>query len=466
MRWQLEPREKGKTALGRRSRHRIRAGLQPPKEPHANAQSAALARRIEHQFVRALGKFEVGQGIQSDSELTALTGWWTEGVGDAAGVTVGLVPALVCSYLCDEVDQTWERGWQPADVRRAVARRMTADHAHLAVRAIAEQSKMYRSRQRTLPGWLEQLDEIGATLQWDPTDDHLALFAEERDLSRAALLRMAFELIVMLHRLPAIPLLVPPPSQWDRSAALAAALAWRSETGQTDVRHLERIRALLAKAESTEFDEEADALTAKAQELMTRHAIDEALLAAHGAGKRSGEQPSAVRIGIDDPYAQAKATLLAVIGEASRCRSIWSKDLGYSTVFGFAGDLASVELLYTSLLLQARSAMVRAGDQGRRARSRSFRRSFLLGFASRIGGRLEEAARSAVVGAVEERGGAFLPVLAERSCMVEELRDEAFPHVAQKQIALGDWAGWASGVAAADAAVIARGPSVEEVASA
>ncbi|RST20878.1 bifunctional 3'-5' exonuclease/DNA polymerase [Streptomyces sp. WAC04770] len=43
---------------------------------------------------------------------------------------------------------------------------------------------------------------------------------------------------------------------------------------------LTRIRALLAKAEATGFPEEAEALTAKAQELMARHSIDEALLAA------------------------------------------------------------------------------------------------------------------------------------------------------------------------------------------
>jgi hypothetical protein len=38
------------------------------------------------------------------------------------------------------------------------------------------------------------------------------------------------------------------------------------------------VRALLAKAESTTYPEEADALTAKAQELMARHSIDRAML--------------------------------------------------------------------------------------------------------------------------------------------------------------------------------------------
>ena len=114
----------------------------------------------------------------------------------------------------------------------------------------------------------------------------------------------------------------------------------------------------------------------------------------------------------------------------------------------------SVELLYTSLLLQARNAMVRAGDGGKRARSSSFRRSFLFGFACRIGRRLEEAAGAAVAGAVDERGSALLPVLAQRSGRVDEIRNEAFPHMAENRMTIGDLSGWVSGVAAAETAVI------------
>jgi Protein of unknown function (DUF2786) len=452
--------------LGRRSRRRIRTGAQPPKQPRVRPLSDAMVRQVDDRFLAALEKFDVGQGGLAGSELATLAGWWTQGVGRLPGVTPGVVPALVCSYLSGEVDEAWERGWQPADLHRVVVRRMSPDHVHLALGAMAEESEAYRSRQRVLPTWMEQLDEIGAVLRWSPADDHLANFAEQRDLSREELLRTAFELIVLLHHLPAIPLLVPPPSQWDRSAALDAALAWRHEARPTDFRHLERIRALLAKAESTAFPEEADALTSKAQELMTRHAIDDALLVAHEAGRTSEKDPTATRIGIDDPYAEAKATLLAVIGEASRCRAVWSKRFGFSTVFGYPGDLVSVELLYTSLLLQARNAMVRCGDRGRRARSRSFRQSFLRGFAIRIGERLEDAASAAVADAVDEQGSAFLPVLAERSGRVEDLRNEAFPEFAEKRITMGDWSGWVSGVAAADVAVITRGPSLEDKASA
>jgi hypothetical protein len=270
----------------------------------------------------------------------------------------------------------------------------------------------------------------------------------------------------MLHHLPSVPVLCPPPTAWDRSAALDLAVAWRSRTGSGESRPLERIRALLAKAESTEFDEEAEALTAKAQELMTRHSIDAALLAAHAAGRRAREEPVARRIGVDDPYAQAKAFLLAQIAEAATCRVVWSKSFGFSTVFGFEGELASVELLYTSLLLQARTAMVRSGELGRRAKSRSFRQSFLVGFASRIGHRLKESADVATSDALREHGDQLLPVLADRSRAVDELRNGAFPDSEGLELSAPDSSGWAVGQAAADLAVIARGPILEDKATA
>ena len=51
---------------------------------------------------------------------------------------------------------------------------------------------------------------------------------------------------------------------------------------------LSRIRALLAKAEATEYAEEAEALSARAQELMAKYSIDQALLAAESGGGDAG----------------------------------------------------------------------------------------------------------------------------------------------------------------------------------
>ncbi len=345
--------------MGRRSRRRVRTGEQSPKESRTKSQGADLgvqrsvdlARRIERRFLAALAHFDVGGGSRAGDHIDALASWWLNGAGRVEGVTPGLVPDLTCSYLRGEIADVWARGWQPADISRVVGRHLSPQHVRVAVDAIAEEAETYRSRRRTLPTWLDQLDEVGAVLRWEPQTDHLARTAQELGVDLAGLLLVAFEVLVMLHHLPTIPILCPPPSEWDRSAALDLAMAWRSQTGSGESRPLERIRALLAKAESTEFDEEAEALTAKAQELMTRHSIDAALLAAHVEGRRARERPVARRIGVDDPYAQAKAFLLAQIAEAATCRVVWSKSFGFATVFGFEGELTSVELLYTSLLL-------------------------------------------------------------------------------------------------------------------
>ena len=97
---------------------------------------------------------------------------------------------------------------------------------------------------------------------------------------------------------------------------------------------LARIRALLAKAESTEFPEEAEALSAKAQALMSRHAIDRLVVEA--------EAPDAApvdsrRIWLDPPYVLAKAHLTDVVAGANRCRAVCSEGLGLVTVFGAPG---------------------------------------------------------------------------------------------------------------------------------
>ena len=143
---------------------------------------------------------------------------------------------------------------------------------------------------------------------------------------------------------------------------------------------LSRIRALLAKAESTEFTEEAEALSARAQELMAKYSIDHALLAAE-AGRK--DDPAGRRLPVDNPYEGPKATAARrAWRKANRCRAVWYEGAwGWSAVIGFPADLDAVELLFTSLLVQANTAMLRAGakrDRYGRSRTRAFRQSFLI----------------------------------------------------------------------------------------
>jgi hypothetical protein len=202
---------------------------------------------------------------------------------------------------------------------------------------------------------------------------------------------------------------------------------------------LARIRALLAKAESTAFPEEAEALSAKAQHLMARHSIDEALLPAHAT-----DGPTARRIGVDRPYEDTKALLLDAVAAANRCQSVWSGDFGFSTVIGYPTDLDGVELLYTSLLIQADSAMHRGSSK-----SKNFRHSFLLAYAGRIRDRLTAAATDEAAATPE-----VLPVLATRDLAVASTTDRMFPATTTHRLKPRDPSGWHHGTAAADRATL------------
>lgn len=251
-------------------------------------------------------------------------------------------------------------------------------------------------------------------------------------------LAVAIEALAVLATLPPLP-------------PLRTSSPGRARPGH-DPRMLEKVRALLAKAESTTYPEEAEALSAKAQELMARHSIDDAVVA---AGEGGQDPPGGLRLPVDDPYAKAKSVLLSVVAAANRCRAVWSEGLGFSTVIGFDGDLQAVEVLYTSLLVQATSAMVAAGrhvDRSGRSRTRSFRQAFLLAYATRIGHRLRAAEAAVQAAAAEAYGAALLPVLADREAAVDAARDAAFPGAVHRSVSVSNAAGWAAGSAAADLA--------------
>ncbi|MFI9267879.1 DUF2786 domain-containing protein [Streptomyces werraensis] len=325
----------------------------------------------------------------------------------------------------DLVASAWQRGWQPADVVRVVRRELDETHARLAgslIRAQALRDGRVRGAR-----WQAQVAGL-------PTSEAAAR-ADRFSYATAVL-----ELYRLLLRLPALEPL-------DEAAGAGEPPGGRERKPES--RMLGRIRALLAKAEATGFPEEAEALSAKAQELMARHSVDEALLAARAAVT---EGPDAVRIGVDPPYEQAKAVLLDAVAAANHCRAVWNEAFGFSTVVGFASDLEAVELLYTSLLVQATGAMTRAEAAqraGGRKRTKTFRQSFLAAYAHRVGVRLAAAAAEVPVG--ED----LLPVLASREVAVGERMDRLFPETTTTRLrGVSDAAGWEEGSRAADAAQV------------
>ncbi|MCX5387931.1 DUF2786 domain-containing protein [Streptomyces sp. NBC_00083] len=321
------------------------------------------------------------------------------------------------------VRRAWERGWHPADVVRIVRRDLDEPHVRVLSGLIRDELARY---ERLPARWPEQVD---------------ALPREAWRADRFSYATAVLELYRLLLALPAIEPAGPVPG---------ASLLGPPVHGEPKA--LARIRALLAKAEATGFPEEAEALSAKAQELMARHSVDEALLAGRGAGGGGGEVPGACRIGVDAPYETAKAILLDAVATANHCRAVWNSAFGFSTVVGFEGDLEAVELLYTSLLVQGTAAMTKAEAAqraGGRKRTKTFRQSFLLAYAGRLGDLLSATARHVEA----EFGGEVLPVLATRAVAVAGRAEEMFPRTVSTRVrGVSDESGWRDGRAAADRA--------------
>ncbi len=367
---------------------------------------------------------------------------------DAAGVAAAL--------LRDQVALHYERGWQPADlvhvVRRSGSRRMT----RLLVDVILAEAIATRALERAPDEWVAQLRAMAGRTSTTPAAVHRWRVREGLGALDAWLdvLRLADALAGWRP----LETLIAPPSRWD--SARRAGPAARGP--DADQRTLGRIRALLAKAESTDFPEEAEALAAKAQELMTRHAIDAALLAeARGGAPRAGIR--ARRVHLDDPYARQKLSLLTAVGEANGVQAVWSEKAGIATIVGDPDDLSAVELLFLSLLVQGTRALTatgRAGDP--RNRSPAFRRAFLTAYAQRIGERLRAARDSAAADAGRASGRDLVPVLAARDRAVADTVTELFPHVRAMRSRVSDARGWYAGRAAAESADLG-GPRRREV---
>ena len=293
------------------------------------------------------------------------------------------------------------RGWEQPDLVRMAGRELTPRHQRLAA-ALADDGRTDDGR----------------------TDGGPAGFVARERLDRFTAATVLVELLCLYGRLP-------------RIAAPAPA---HPEPPPGESRMLGRIRALLAKAESTGFPDEAEALSAKAQQLMARHSIDAALL---GAAVSGDGGPGVRRIGVDRPYEGAKALLLDAVAVANRCETVWSSDFGFSTVVGHRSDLDAVELLYTSLLVQADRALHRGPS-----RRKDYRESFLIAYAARIRERLT-AATADVLSAHDDTAD-LLPVLAARDIAVRTATRRLFPSTTTSRLKGRDHDGWNEGTSAAD----------------
>ncbi|MGH3852463.1 MAG: DUF2786 domain-containing protein [Pseudonocardiaceae bacterium] len=367
-------------------------------------------------------------------------------VADRCAEAPSLIGSAAQCAVTPLVTAVWARGWSPEDLHQAARRRLDGAGVGYLVDAIAQESQRY-AKATLSQRWSEDLRQIEAVLWWEPTrvGGHLPQWAARYDRSVADALTTVIEVLSLLLSLPTLPRIAAPPG------STAAAPPRRG----VDQKMLARVRALLAKAESTTFPEEAEALSAKAQELMSRYSLERIVLERAGSTGSDPHPATARRIWLDSPYVAAKALLVGAVAGANRCRTVLSEKLGFTTVLGDEIDLEIVELLSTSLLVQATRAMVSAGSQvtlSGQSRTRSYRQSFLIAYATRIGERLDTA-RDAGAAAVAD-SARLLPVLAARERVVEELFESMFPRSVSRSYSVGNAAGWHAGRAAADLATL------------
>lgn len=341
----------------------------------------------------------------------------------------------------------WTRGWQPAEVVRRMERLLGPTAAAATAGAAAADLERHPSPSVD-PRWSAQVRGLGVA----PLDrgSFLDRLCRDRGLMRFEAVEAVLRTLAALRALPPLQHLMPLPGRHrpghDRPL----------RRGPVDEGKLARVRALLAKAESTEFPGEAEALSARAQEMMARHSIDRALLEEEPSRSEAGH---ARRLPVEAPYEEHKAVLLHEVAEANHCRAVWHSDLGMCTVMGFPDDVDAVDLMFTSLLVQAEAAMRAsnsARDRAGRRAGRDFRASFMSAFAVRVGERLVEAARTAERAAEAETGRDLVPLFAAREREVEAAVTAAFGELTSSRVR-GPYSedGWQAGRAAADAASLA-----------
>lgn len=220
-----------------------------------------------------------------------------------------------------------------------------------------------------------------------------------------------------------------------------------------------KIAGLLAKAEDpAATPAEAEAFSRKAEELMVKWGISDAMIAA----KRSGEEMRQEKIvehrhKIHHRYYQAEVMLINSIAQGVGTVRLLKRDeynhTSYVYLIGYESDLLRVETLWHSLWLQANTAMKKwwreykqtAEGQARTKSSLVFkdRREFLLSFGYAVRTRLRDMYRK------EEQAGepGTAVALVDRGQQVNDALKQMYPHTKSSRgmQTSGSWAGHTAG---------------------
>lgn len=233
----------------------------------------------------------------------------------------------------------------------------------------------------------------------------------------------------------------------------------------------EKVGLLLAKAEATDNPAEAEAYTRKAEELMLKHNIDQAMVASKRPGSKVDEIVM-VSIPTVSQYNAALVTYGGVVAASFNLKAYTSLTTGKGAsapswiwLVGHQSDVYQAVPLVQSLLVQAEHAMrYWWGTEGRdvcghlpKSRQYAARREFFFAFASGARQRLMET-RNRVV---QESGTGTDLVLRDRASVVDEWTKNNVSTTKSMagRVKGGDWSARVAGHAAGREAVGQRSVS-------
>lgn len=341
--------------------------------------------------------------------------------------------------LVDGLGRKFGHGWFPRDLAQFPG--LDRAQRTLLVDLIAAHRQTWNDAASSI--WFEHADYLGADSSWwDEEQEFWPQFLERHTIKSIDAVGAARWWLGIFATERKLHEFAPPP--WQAGGS--------SSNDQNHQKVMGKIQGLLAKAESTEYPDEAESLTAKAQELISRHSIDVALLASEV------DVPGGSRVYLEAPYTKPKFLLLAGIAEANRCQAVFNSGTNTATLIGFATDITLTEVLFTSLLVQGTAAILAAGPQlswDGTSSTKSWRNSFWFGYADRIQDRLVEAAGTTEASAAAGNTQ-LLPVLARRSEAVQDALEAYFPNLSAMQVSVSNAPGLAAGRSFAEQADLGR----------
>jgi hypothetical protein len=201
-------------------------------------------------------------------------------------------------------------------------------------------------------------------------------------------------------------------------------------------RILDKIGKLLAQAEGTTNEHEAEAFVGRAQELATSYAVDLELARARQASRRLKAADEAfeqrtVHVGERGRRGNRHLVMLyVVVAQANDVLVNVAHDSTFVLGFGYAADLDVVERLWASLATQMAAAAgrrLRAGEhRAAGVPAVSWRLSFYEGWLHAVQERLAQARERALAHAVSDAPGTSgALVLRAKAERVQEFHDRA-----------------------------------------